>query len=70
MALLKHKRNPIAHPTPVSLQEAGEKVKTPSIKDSYVTLEFKVVKKFIESGLRESIQASGIEIDKKRLKLD
>ena len=70
MALLKQKRNPIAHPTPVSLQEAEKKVKTPLIKESYVMLEFKVVKKFIESGLRESIQASGIKIDKKRLKLD
>ena len=70
MNLLKHKRNFIAHPTPVSLHEAEKKVKTPLIKESYVTLEFKVVKKFIESGLRESIQASGIKIDKKRLKLD
>ena len=67
MALLKTKRNFVAHPKPVVVQEAVEKV------DKSVFIEkewqFKLVKEFISS-LPEIIKKTGIELDKSKLKLE
>ena len=59
MALLKEKRNPVAHPTPVSLQVAEQKIKVTSIQDEMEEWEFELVRDFISS-LRIRIRKSGI----------
>ena len=68
MALLKEKRNPVAHPTPVSLQIAEQKIKATSIQDEMEEWEFDLVRDFISS-LRTSIRKSGIQTSLNRFEL-
>ena len=68
MALLKEKRNPVAHPTPVSLQVAEHKIKVTSIQDEMEEWEFDLVRDFISS-LRTSIRKSGIQTSQNRFEL-
>jgi hypothetical protein len=67
-ALLKGERNPVAHPCPVSLQVAEQKIKATSIQDVMEKWEFKAVQKFISS-LRTNIGKSGIQTSKSRFEL-
>ena len=69
MALLKRERNPVAHPTPVSLQEAKKKVDKSSIRNDFEYWEFELVKEFILS-LQMIIKTSGIQTDQGRFILD
>ena len=69
MALLKRERNPVAHPSPVSVQEAKKKVDATSIRNELEDWELELVEDFI-SGLKKRIETSGIKIDKERLRLD
>ena len=69
MSLLRHKRNFVAHPNPVSVQVAEETVKTASIRQDLEEWEFRLVKDFILS-LRANIEKSGIQTNQKRLKLN
>lgn len=68
MAILKEERNPVAHPNPVSLQEAEKRIKATSIQNDLEDWEFDLVEEFISS-LRTSIRRSGIQTDQSRLKL-
>ena len=68
MALLKEKRNPVAHPTPVSLQVAEQKIKVTSIQDEMEEWEFDLVRDFI-SPLRTNIRKSGIQTSQNRFEL-
>ena len=69
MALLKRERNPVAHPSPVSVQEAKKKVGATLIRNELEDWELELVEDFI-SGLKKRIETSGIKIDKERLRLD
>ena len=69
IALLKHARNFVAHPNPVTVQVAEETVKTDSIKSDLKEWEFKLVQDFILS-LRANIRKSGIKTDQDRLKIE
>ena len=66
--LLRHKRNFVAHPNPVSVQVAEEKVTRASIRKDMNEWQFKLVEDFILS-LRTHINRSGIKTDQNRLKL-
>ena len=68
IALLKEKRNPVAHPSPVSLQVAEQKIKATSIQDDMEEWEFELVRDFISS-LRTSIRKSGIQTSQNRFEL-
>ena len=67
--LLRHKRNFVAHPNPVSVQVAEEKVARASIRKDMNEWQFKLVEDFILS-MRTHIKRSGIKTDQNRLKLD
>lgn len=47
IALLKHQRNFVAHPNPVSVQTAEETIKTDSIREELKEWEFKLVQDFV-----------------------
>ena len=68
MAVLKEERNPVAHPNPVSLQVAEEKLKATSIQKDMEEWEFDLVEEFILS-LRASMTKSRIQTSQKRFKL-
>ena len=68
MALLKEKRNPVAHPIPVSLQVAEQKIETTFIQDDMEDWEFDLVRDFISS-LRTSIRKSGIQTSPNQFEL-
>ena len=68
MALLKEIRNPVAHPIPVSLQVAEQKIRVTSIQDEMEEWEFDLVRDFISS-LRTSITKSRIETSQNRFEL-
>ena len=68
MAVLKEERNPVAHPNPVSLQVAEQKLKATSIQKDMEEWEFDLVEEFILS-LRASMRKSGIQTSQSRFKL-
>ena len=68
MALLKEIRNPVAHPSPVSLQVAEQKIEATSIQDDMEEWEFDLVRDFISS-LRTNIRKSGIQTSQNRFEL-
>ena len=69
IALLRHKRNVVAHPNPVSLQVAEDAVMTDSVRKELEDWQFELVKEFIFS-LRTSIIKIGIKTDREKLTLD
>ena len=69
IALLKHKRNFVAHPNPVSVQIAEETVMTDSVRKDLDDWQFELVKGFVFS-LRTNIIKIGIKTDRDKLKLD
>ena len=68
MAILKEERNPVAHPNPVSLQEAEKKIQTTSMQSVLEEWEFDLVEEFISS-LRTSMGRSGIQPDQRRFEV-
>ena len=69
IALLKHTRNFVAHPSPVTVHIAEETIKTDSIKHDLKDWEYKLVESFILS-LRANIETIGIRVDQDRLKIE
>lgn len=69
MALLKHERNFVAHPNPVTVRVAEGMITTASIRKDLEVWQFKLVEDFILS-LRTNIRASGIQTDQSRFTLD
>lgn len=56
---LKQDRIPIAHPSPVVLRKAEEKIV--AMKDSYPSNQFGIIKKFISTSMRAMLERSELE---------
>ena len=69
LCLLKKNRRTIAHPRPINLKLAGEKLQSPAIKDNMPPWQFGLIEGFVAS-VQKSIEKSGPKIYSKHFQLD
>ena len=67
---LKQNRLTIAHPKPISLKSAGEKLQSPAVKDSMPSWKFALIESFIASIQRSILEGNGSKIYSKHFQLE
>ena len=69
LSLLKKNRRTIAHPRPISLKLAGEKLHSPAIKDNMPPWQFGLIEGFIVT-VQKSVEKSGSKVYNKYFQFD